>query len=77
MANAEKPVILAMGFVNVAPSEYAYRSNVISSSRGAEYNFFIPVRSTGILNAGPETRHRRARAFRPATKTEVEKWLFA
>src|SRR6266852_417947 len=59
-------------FANGAPFEYAYYSNVISSSRRAEYNFFIPARSTGILNSGPEARHRGARAFRPATKTEVE-----
>src|SRR5712691_62621 len=57
---------------NRAPFEYAYYSNVISSNRRAEYNFFIPVRSTGILNSGPEARHRGARAFRPATKMEVE-----
>jgi len=54
---------LAMGFVNWASSEYAYYSNVISSSRGAEYNFFIPVSSTGIVNSGAETRDRGERAF--------------
>src|SRR6266849_1438896 len=60
------------------PPEYTYYSNVISSSRRAEYNFFIPVRSTGILtlNSGPETPSRRPDV--PARYQDGgRKWLFA
>jgi hypothetical protein len=76
-ANAEKPMILATGFVNGALSEYAYYSNVISSSREAEYNFFIPVSSTGIVNSGPETRDRGERAFPARYQDGGRKWQFA
>src|SRR5207302_5766482 len=61
---------------STAPHEYMHIIQMsLVQAAGAEYNFFHSRTFNGnsrILNSGPETRNRSARAFRPAIKTEVK-----
>src|SRR5439155_10862410 len=77
---ANRHVVLSLSVrVQPPPRVYAYYSNVISSSRRAEYNFFIPVRSTGILKFSTQDRKRAiaapGRSGPPPRRRS--KWLFA
>jgi hypothetical protein len=62
-----------MGTVNGSPPNMHIIQMSLAQAVARSIIFFIPVYSAGILKLSTQDRKRAiARAFRPATKTEVE-----